>query len=127
MYCHSQKPFLRERITLQEKDSLATPTGHTTITKSSCDVWAAVTPVRKTNIRYALYVQGLGKNIADQLYKVIIRNACSTDGFFNSIYQRINSLCWKKKDFELLFPFAFSDQCGVFLESLCLQNGGNNG
>ncbi|MDR0633094.1 MAG: hypothetical protein LBF84_03060 [Holosporales bacterium] len=122
-----QNPFLRERITLQERDSLSTANGNTTITNFSCDVWASITPIKKTNIRYASYVHGLGKNIVDRLYKVIIRNNSSTDGFFDSVYQKTNTLCWKKEEFELLFPFSFSDQCGVFLESLCLQKGGSNG
>ncbi|MDR3285354.1 MAG: hypothetical protein LBS83_01575 [Holosporales bacterium] len=118
-----KNPFLKDRISLIYKESTATSTGTETVTKFSHQVWGTVLPLRKINVRYISFIQGLGKNIADQLYKVIIRTQSCLEKKPNEVQEffKINAVKWKEKEFDLMFPFSIIDDGGIFSESLCIE------
>ena len=123
---HLKRGFLKERITLICKENKSCSNGVKAVVKTSFNVWASILPLRTASVRYIGLVNGLNKSINDQLFKVFIRsNALNIGEKINSEYrhEKINALTWKKKEFEILYPFSPSGTEGVISETLCVLKG----
>ncbi|MDR0625196.1 MAG: hypothetical protein LBF72_01980 [Holosporales bacterium] len=85
-----KRPFLKDRIELFCKESRAGSNAVQTSYRKIGEIWAEVHPVKRINDRYIALIQGLGQNIADSMYRIVVRTQ-SVQQAHNKFLQLLNS------------------------------------